>query len=103
LTRIVGRWRVGGAALREQHARRADREWKEEIRAGRVSEEEFWYCDRDVVGADAEDTLAVTQRGVRVGTVRLDDAFRPPGRAAAEQPHRRIVTMGVVRREVAMR
>ena len=55
----------GRAALGEEHARGADRERKQHVRAQRVAEEQLRHRHRDVVGRQAEHALAVALGRVR--------------------------------------
>ena len=86
---------VGRAALGKQDARRADRERKEHIRSGGVAEKQLGHRDRHVVRTDAEHAVAIQLCRVDERTMCLHDALGPPGRAPAEQPDRRIVSMGI--------
>src|SRR5207245_563382 len=91
---------LGGALLRKQGARRADREREEEIRTGRVAEEQLRHGEGDVALGQTEDALPVALGSIREGAVTLHHGLRLAGRAAGEQPDRGIVTVTRERLEV---
>ena len=93
----------GRALLVKQHGGSANRKWKDQVRPGGVTEEEFRHGQCDVALDVAHGTLRVELGGVDERAVRLHHSLRAPGGSTREEPDRGIVTMRLETLELVAR
>ena len=91
------------AALAEQRRGAAHREREQQVGPGRVAEEQLGHRDRQVALADAQHLLRVALGVPGQVLLKVDRGLRLAGRAAGEEPDRRIVAMRVGVREARRR